>query len=708
MANTQPKVAVKELTIVSKTKTSISIRWNKATDLETPQSKLLYTVTWCVAPYRWDNNIRRIGERKFDNNAYTITGLEPNTTYDIIVYVRDTDGYENTYAKTTVKTLPATLPNTAPTIPNKTVYFTKINSTTVEVSWQKATDKETAQRDLRYIVTWVPGPTYAIGNRKMSPYMTDVTSYRITGLYPGTQYMVKVYVYDGKDHSAYNTLYVATANPQNTPASINSFLSGVGFSPEVLINNELYNESANTYKQAFESLPDREAAYVLTRQKTNVIEKYPMCVRGEGYEKIYPGAILLVDSDLTTGNPNTLNVKRAPITLYGDFLAGSTTTQPNVNPNNEEVREASNRIMRILLKDSNYEAPGTLKTRTTIHTSKKSLMMDFKVDANFAGVSLKVNAKTDSQQQTFIQATTMEQNYFTVRMKDTWRQDPSSLFDKSVTVDELRKAMNGKAIAIVTSVTYGRTFSYLREYSSKKYTFDADEKVSGYGQSASSSQHGSEESTFSQDDIFNLGGTSLPASVLRSKKTQAELEQAMADNIKFGPSNQGVVTEYTLVLVSGTNRGQNISCKYSGSQYQMGYVRCPRKVSMYVNVTPVRIGGSGGGDVAVHLDVSCFRVVDNKPVTFKVVNGSCSSKVQDPWWYKFNSSRTRELDSLQKGEYIGPNPTVWVESRASKASRWTRDDSRLLENGEIADGKLNVYLDGDVAKRVKIKSINPK
>lgn len=105
MANTQPQIAVKTLTIVSKTKNSISIRWNKATDAETPQSQLQYTVTWCVSPYRWDNNIRKIGERKYDNTSYTITGLTPNTTYDIIVYVRDANGSENTYARATVTTL---------------------------------------------------------------------------------------------------------------------------------------------------------------------------------------------------------------------------------------------------------------------------------------------------------------------------------------------------------------------------------------------------------------------------------------------------------------------------------------------------------------------------------------------------------------------------------------------------------------------------
>ncbi len=59
MANTQPQIAIKDITIVSKTNNSITIRWNKATDKESPQSQLQYTVTWCVAPYKWANNVRK-------------------------------------------------------------------------------------------------------------------------------------------------------------------------------------------------------------------------------------------------------------------------------------------------------------------------------------------------------------------------------------------------------------------------------------------------------------------------------------------------------------------------------------------------------------------------------------------------------------------------------------------------------------------------
>lgn len=47
MANTAPRLSNNVISVVSKTKDSISIRWTKATDAETPSSRLLYTVTWC-------------------------------------------------------------------------------------------------------------------------------------------------------------------------------------------------------------------------------------------------------------------------------------------------------------------------------------------------------------------------------------------------------------------------------------------------------------------------------------------------------------------------------------------------------------------------------------------------------------------------------------------------------------------------------------
>lgn len=101
--NEAPKITDKTVTAVSVSATSVIIRWNKATDVETDPDKLLYTVTWCEAPYTWDKR-RKIDKRVYYNSSYVISGLAPNTTYDIYVYASDGHGYEAGYNKLTVKT----------------------------------------------------------------------------------------------------------------------------------------------------------------------------------------------------------------------------------------------------------------------------------------------------------------------------------------------------------------------------------------------------------------------------------------------------------------------------------------------------------------------------------------------------------------------------------------------------------------------------
>ncbi len=702
MSNTRPVTQNAVLTVVSKTASSITLKWNKATDKETPADKLSYTVAWCGPELK----LHEINVGNTD--SYTIKGLQPLEKYIVFVWVKDQQAAARLYDAITVTTLTKELINEVPTIPNKTVGILSIGPTSITIRWQSATDKETAQKDLKYLVQWTPGPDYASSNIKQSSYLFG-NSYTITGLYPSRSYMVRVYVYDGKNYAVYNPLYATTSasNPVDNSKAIRDLLASVPYSQTALINNDLYNDKT-LYPDAIESQPDRDAAFLLTKKENNITNK-EIYVRGSGYQNIYPGALLLVDTDLTTGSPTPLaNVKRNKISLFGDFLAGSTTTQNDVEANNSAVTTAVNRIMETLLKDSRYEAPGMQSPRTRIHSSQESLMLDLKVDSSFAGVNVNVKAKTNTSEQTFVHATTLEQDYFTVKLKDTWKQDPSTLFDKSVTPEQLRKAMNGKAIAIVTSVTYGRTFSYLREYSAKTVKVDSSQNVSAYGTKVDASENYSASQSYRNSEIFNLGGTSLAKSVLQGKKTQEEIERAMASNMKFSRSNQGVVTKYTIQLVTGTTPGKVIKPLFNGKQYEIGYVRCPRKLSAYVNVSPVRVGGPGGGDVKVYLDVQCFRVVNGKPVIFKTINVNTPDKIQDPWYYTCNKSATHIYGDLNVGEYIYRNPTMRVKSRASKVSRWTTDDSRILNHGEIETGDMEVYLDGDVANKVFIKEIKSK
>lgn len=470
-----------------------------------------------------------------------------------------------------------------------------------------------------------------------------------------------------------------------------------------LLNSNMYDDDYS-YPEAIEDASDRDFAYILDKRESSFSEK-EIYVRGSGYENIYPGAILFVDSDITSGSPNPLGrIPRSKISIYGDFLAGGNPSQSDIDPNNSDVRMAINNIMHTLLSDSRYDAPGAQRPRTKIHTSQKSLMMDLGVDSSFAGCNVNVRASTTSSEQSFVQATTLDQDYFTIRLKDDWHQDPASLFADSVTWDDLSNELNGKAIAIVTSVTYGRTFSYMKEYSARQFTFDSSQKVSGYGQSADASQSLAESSSYTNDEIFNLGGTSLTISALRGKSTQQELEEAMADNMRFSHANQGVITKYTLQLITGPTPGTVVRPLYSGTQYQIGYTKCPRRLFAHIDVSRVHIGP---GKVKVQLDVDCFRITEDGEIDiFKSVDGGSSERDQDPWYYTFSNSRNREYGNLDSGEYIYKNPLLRIRSKRGGGS-YTADDERRLTAREMETGALNISLSGSVYDSVKIRDLEP-
>ena len=488
---------------------------------------------------------------------------------------------------------------------------------------------------------------------------------------------------------------------------INEGLREITHNAYDLLNSNMYDDDYR-YPEAIEDVSDRDFAYILDKRESSFSEK-EIYVRGSGYENIYPGAILFVDSDITSGSPNPLGrIPRSKISIYGDFLAGGNPSQSNIDPNNSDVRMAINNIMHTLLSDSRYDAPGAQRPRTKIHTSQKSLMMDLGVDSSFAGCNVNVRASATSSEQSFIQATTLDQDYFTIRLKDDWHQDPASLFADSVTWDDLKSEIGNKAIAIVTSVTYGRTFSYMKEYSARQFTFDSSQKVSGYGQSASASQSVAESSSYTNDEIFNLGGTSLTISALRGKNTQHELEEAMADNMRFSHANQGVITKYTLQLITGPTPGTVVRPLYSGTQYQIGYTKCPRRLFAHIDVSRVHIGP---GKVKVQLDVKCFRIgkegkEKGKILFTKEVDGGSPDKIQDPWFYTFSHSRNREYGDLQPGEYIYKNPLLRIRSKRGGGS-YSGDTEERLSPKKMETGALNISLSGSVYDSVKIRDLEP-
>lgn len=479
-------------------------------------------------------------------------------------------------------------------------------------------------------------------------------------------------------------------------------LQTIPYRPAALVDFSLYNDST-LYPEVIESTHE-DAAYCL-EVKSEELETKQMCVRGAGIDDtIYPGAILLVDSNLSGGSPIPLSgVERGKLSMFGDFFlsGGRIAEKENVEATNRGVHSAINSIASELLKENNRYT-GKINSHSEIFTSKKEMMYHLKVDSNFAGANLKVNVDTSEEQQNFVQANILEQNYFTVKLSDAWRANPELLFGKSVTWEELERVIKnngGAALAVVTSVTYGRTFSYLKQYSASKFVYDTSGSVSFRGQELSSSQKITDNSSCDVVDIYDDAGTGAVRDVLQGKKTDEEINAILAKHLEFSPSNQGVVKEYTLRLLTGINT-QSIAVTYGGSYKRIQYTRCPRTVEAHVDVSGVTIQT---GEVKLQLDVERFKVENGRKDVVAVVNGDSPMRDQKPWFTVLSNSRTVSFGcSGEKGIYIAPNPQLRIRSKATKVSSYSANDSRRVD---VSSGKIDIKLKGNVFSSVKIDSV---
>ena len=182
---------------IASTENSIALSWTRGYDNITPQNKLRYKVWWKKkSDSDWESS-----QYTVNMTSYTITGLDPDTEYEVDVRVIDeADNYDE-YGEKTVKTKA----DTEAPVPGGSLTVVTVTTNSIALSWPKGTDNVTPQNKLRYRVLWQKSSSSTVlGEWKYShPFdnpAVDMTSYTITGLEPNTEYRVHVIFADEANH----------------------------------------------------------------------------------------------------------------------------------------------------------------------------------------------------------------------------------------------------------------------------------------------------------------------------------------------------------------------------------------------------------------------------------------------------------------------------------------------------------------------------
>lgn len=184
--------------INSITTTSMVLSWLPASDNITPQEKIQYLIYTSTAS-GGQNFISPNFITKQGATSYTITGLNPNTTYYFVVRAMDERGnIDSNTVEMSGTTLP--LPDTEPPVFNGLISATTLTSSEVILEWQAAIDNISDPLNIDYLVyisTVSGGQNFATPNYASQ---SGATSFIVNNLAPGTTYYFVVRARD----EAYN------------------------------------------------------------------------------------------------------------------------------------------------------------------------------------------------------------------------------------------------------------------------------------------------------------------------------------------------------------------------------------------------------------------------------------------------------------------------------------------------------------------------
>jgi len=189
--------------IDSVTTTSMLLSWLPATDNVTPTDRIQYLIYVSTTPggqnFTAPNFVTAKGA-----SSYTLTGLNPDTTYYIVVRAMDERG--NVDVNNTEKSATTLLPpDETPPEFGGIVSAAALSETEISLSWDPASDDRTSPADITYLIymsTESQGQNLAIP----SFMTTGMTSHTVTGLAPGTTYYFIVRAKDEADNIDTNTI----------------------------------------------------------------------------------------------------------------------------------------------------------------------------------------------------------------------------------------------------------------------------------------------------------------------------------------------------------------------------------------------------------------------------------------------------------------------------------------------------------------------
>ena len=211
--------------------TRIQVSWTQAIDDQDPQAAIVYNLY--VATSSGGQSFGTPTETSAAGvSNHTLTGLNPSTTYWIVVRAEDTSGNEDTNLVEVSATTQSGADISPPVFAGASS-ATALSPTSIQVSWTEAIDDQDPQASIiynLYVATASGTQNFATPDDTSPP---GVASHVLTGLLPNTTYYIVVRAEDTSGNEDTNTTEVSDTTPNGDidPPVFGGVVSATAISP---------------------------------------------------------------------------------------------------------------------------------------------------------------------------------------------------------------------------------------------------------------------------------------------------------------------------------------------------------------------------------------------------------------------------------------------------------------------------------------------
>lgn len=268
----------------------------------------------------------------------------------------------------------------------------------------------------------------------------------------------------------------AALAPSANRAALDAFVRGLHYDPQQVIVRSREGTATSVGRSVQRATSGNRVLLTTTTRQSLDRALSDVAILRPTSGVVFPGALVLADTNLANGTPTPIAVARGPVTISVD-LPGLRDAKRTVDaPTNSSVQDALNQLIEAFLSTPDaqrYSLAARSNTQVTRVYSSEQASLALGFSAKWAQGSASANLTGSTSSERLAVTAFYRQVFYTVSM-DT-PDSPGAVFGPDVTPEQLAALVSNDAPpAYVRSVDYGRLVMIRMEVSKQAASVDLE------------------------------------------------------------------------------------------------------------------------------------------------------------------------------------------------------------------------------------------